>query len=49
MRRDIIGTIKFLGYIMFMIPYLIIGCMYRPLKWIVWKCSDFDKEYFYNR
>lgn len=45
MKKQIIETGKFLGYITFMPLYMIVGCVYKPLKWIVFKCSNFDADY----
>lgn len=46
MRRDSIDTLKFLGYIIFMPMFCLVGLAYKPLKWIVTKCSTFDKDYY---
>ena len=45
MRRELFMTMKFIGYLMFMPLFFIVGLVYRPLKWIVYKCSDFDKDF----
>lgn len=39
MRRELIDTAKFIGYIVFMPMFCIVGIMYKPLLWIVTKCS----------
>ena len=45
MRREMLMTIKFIGYIAFMPMYILSGLIYRPLKWIVYKCSNFDQDF----
>lgn len=41
-------TAKFIGYIVFMPMFMIVGIIYKPLKWITHKCSNFDKSYYEN-
>lgn len=38
-------TMKFIGYIVFMIPFMIVGVTYKLLKSAVHYCADFDKNY----
>jgi hypothetical protein len=45
MRSSLVETFKFIGYVIFMPVFMLVGLMYKPLKWIVIKCSDFDASY----
>lgn len=40
MRRELIETFQFLGYCVFMPMFCIVGIVYKPLLWIVTKCSS---------
>lgn len=42
MKRDILFTLKGVGYFVFFIPYCIVGLFYKPLNFIMTKCKDFD-------
>lgn len=48
MRIDLIETFKFLGYVVFMPMFIVVGLIYKPLKWLVYKCSDFDKTFYHE-
>lgn len=42
-RHDLKMTAKALGYIAVLPAYIIIGCIYKPLKYAVSKLANFDK------
>jgi len=42
MRSDLKQTFKFLGYIVFMTMFMIVGIVYMPLKWLTHKCADYE-------
>lgn len=39
MRRDLLETLRFIGYILFMPMFILSGLIYKPLKWITHKCA----------
>lgn len=40
MRRELIETVKFLGYVVFMPLFILVGLVYKALQWLVHKCAD---------
>lgn len=40
MRSELKDTAKFIGYVVFMPMFCIVGIVYLPLKWLVTKCSS---------
>lgn len=48
MRRDLINTLKAFSYLVLFIPFCLVGLIYRPLKWALYKAADFDSDAYYN-